>query len=208
MEDEKCLLNTYSNDFYLKETRKENFCFFQSNLNELIVKFGGDGTTTLKQSVVTRWLSLFTCIESVYLNYDAVLLALENRRSTKYLNDLTKYNLLDVLLLLAPLNAALQAIQIDEAPSLHLVIPFHQKLSSDYSTHSKLLSTARKKYPTVFQSSFAYEYLSNESNGMYFEWHYVFLHRIFCMSLHFKSKLLLLHRTFLILSLNPRVNDP
>ena len=148
--------------------KKLSDLIFQSNLNELIVKFGGDGTTTLKQSVITRWLSLFSCIESVYLNYDAVLLALENRRMTKYLNDLTKYNLLDVLLLLAPLNAAVQAIQIDTAPSLHLVVPFYQKLLNDYSTHSKLVSTAKKKYPAIFHTSFACEYLSNESTGAYF----------------------------------------
>lgn len=83
--------------------------------------------------------------------------------------------MLDVLLLLAPLNAALQAIQIDAAPSLHLVVPFYQKLASDYNTHSKLVSTAKKKYPKIFQTSFACEYLSNESNGMYFVCHYVFL---------------------------------
>ncbi|CAF1585414.1 unnamed protein product, partial [Didymodactylos carnosus] len=63
------------------------------NLNELIVKLGDEGTTTSKQSVVTRWLSLFLCAESVYSNYDATLLALESRRTTKY-------NLIDLLLLL------------------------------------------------------------------------------------------------------------
>ncbi len=98
----------------------------------------------MKQSVVTRWLSLFSCAESVYMNYDATLLALENRRSTKYVNDLTKYNLLDLLLLLAPLNAALQGIQIDKSPSLHLVIPFYQKLLHDYSAYSTLVSSAKK----------------------------------------------------------------
>jgi hypothetical protein len=134
----------------------------------LIVKFGGQGSKALKQSVVTRWLSLFSCVESVYMNYDAVLLALENRRTIKYITDLTKYNLLDLLLLLAPLNAALQAIQIDEGPSIHLVVPFYQKLLNDYSTYSKLVSTAKKKYPTIFQTSFAVEYLSNESTGTSF----------------------------------------
>lgn len=133
----------------------------------MIIKLGGNTTTTLKQSVITRWLSLFSCIESVYLNYDAVLLALECRRTTKYLNDLTKYNMLDLLLLLAPLNAALQAIQIDETPSLHLVVPFYQKLLNDYGTYSKLVATAKKKYPEIFQTSFAGEYLANESIGMY-----------------------------------------
>jgi hypothetical protein len=78
------------------------------------------------------------------MNYDATLLALENRRSTKYVNDLTKYNLLDLLLLLAPLNAALQGIQIDKSPSLHLVIPFYQKLLHDYSAYSTLVSSAKK----------------------------------------------------------------
>ena len=99
----------------------------------------------MKQSAVTRWLSLFSYAESVYSNYDAVLLALENRRTTKYTNDLTKHNLVNLLLLLAPLNAALEAIQTDEAPSLHLVIPFYQKLLHDYGTHSKLVSSSKKE---------------------------------------------------------------
>ena len=122
----------------------------------------------MKQSVVTRWLSLFSCAESVYSNYDAMLLALESRRTTKYINDLTKYNLIDLLLLLGPLNAALEAIQTDERPSLHLVIPFYQKLLHDYSTHSKLVSSAKKKYPLIFQSSYVNDYLLTESSGMYF----------------------------------------
>jgi hypothetical protein len=104
----------------------------------------------------------------VYSNYDAVLLALDSRRKTKYINDLTKYHMLDLLLLLAPLNAALQAIQIDEGPSLHLVIPFYQKLLHDYSTYSKLVSSAKKKYPSIFQTSFAADYLLTESSGKYF----------------------------------------
>ncbi|CAF3326372.1 unnamed protein product [Rotaria sp. Silwood2] len=137
-----------------------------TNVNELIVKLGGDGTKTLKQSVVTRWLSLFTCIESVYSNYDAIILALESRRATKYINDLTKYNLIDVLLLLAPLNAALQAIQMDEMPSIHLVIPFYQKLMNDYSSFSKLFTSAKKRYPDIFQTSFVCDYLVNEPHGM------------------------------------------
>ena len=74
-----------------------------------------------------------------------MLLALESRRTTKYINDLTKYNLIDLLLLLAPLNAALEAIQIDATPSLYLIIPFYQKLLHDYSTHSKLVSSSQKR---------------------------------------------------------------
>ncbi|CAF1433590.1 unnamed protein product [Rotaria sordida] len=133
-----------------------------------LVQLGTDGTTTLKQSVVTRWLSLFVCAESVYCNFDAILLALETRRTTRYVNDLTKYNLIDLLLLLAPLNAALHAIQTDQTPSLHLVIPFYQKLLHDYSTHSKLVSSSKKKYPSIFQSSFVADYLLNESSGVRF----------------------------------------
>ncbi|CAF4794284.1 unnamed protein product [Rotaria sp. Silwood1] len=139
-----------------------------SNLNELIVQLGGEGTKTLKQSVVTRWLSLFACVESVYINYDATLLALETRRATKYINDLTKYYLIDVLILLIPLNAALESIQIDEGPSLHLVIPFYQKLLNDYSSYSKLIASAKKKKPSLFQSSFVLDYLSTESSGVEF----------------------------------------
>ena len=137
-------------------------------MNELLVKLGGEGTITLKQSVVTRWLSLFSCAESVCSNYDAVLLALETRRTTKYINDLTKHNLIDLLLLLAPLNAALEVIQTDEAPSLHLVVPFYQKLLHYYSTHSKLVSSAKKKYSLIFQRSYVNDYLLAESSGMYF----------------------------------------
>ena len=137
-------------------------------MNELIVKLGGEGTTTLKHSVVTGWLSLFSCAESVYSNYDAVLLALESHRTTKYITDLTKHNLIDLLLLLASLNAVLEAIQTDEPPSLHLVIPFYQKLLHDYSTHSKLVSSAKKKYSLIFQSSYVNDYLLTESSGMYF----------------------------------------
>ncbi|CAF1299499.1 unnamed protein product [Rotaria sordida] len=140
-----------------------------TNLNELIVKFGGDGTKTLKQSVITRWLSLFICVESVYSNYDATLLALESRRATKYMNDLTKYSLIDLLLLLAPINAALQAIQTDETPSLHLVVPFYQKLLHDYSSYSKLVASAKKRYPAIFLNSYVAEYLSTEPRGVYFE---------------------------------------
>lgn len=132
------------------------------------MKFGNGKTTTLKKSVDTRWLSLFSCIESIYCNFDAMLLALENRRSTKYISDLTKYNLIDLLLLLAPLNAALCAIQTDEMPSLHLVIPFYQKLLNDYSTYSKLVSSAKKKYPLIFETPFAIDYILNESSGMHF----------------------------------------
>ncbi|CAF2223410.1 unnamed protein product [Rotaria magnacalcarata] len=121
----------------------------QANLNELIVKLGGEETTTLKQSVVTRWLSLFGCVESVYSNYDAILLVLEIRRTTKYINDLTKYNLIDLLLLLAPLNAALQAIQTDE-----------------YIFEISVIG--KKKYPLIFQSSFATDYLLFESGGVEF----------------------------------------
>ena len=98
----------------------------------------------MKQSITTRWLSLFACAESVYFNYDSIKLALETRHVTRYLNDLTKYNLIDVLLLLAPLNAALQAIQTDEKPSLHLVIPFYQKLLNVCGTYSKLVLSAKK----------------------------------------------------------------
>ncbi|CAF3221229.1 unnamed protein product, partial [Rotaria sp. Silwood2] len=134
----------------------------------LIVQLDTNGTTTLKQSVVTRWLSLFVCSESIYCNFDAILLVLETRRATRYVNDLTKYNLIDLLLLLAPLNAALHAIQTDQTPSLHLVIPFYQKLLDDESTYSKLVSSAKKKYPSIFQSSFVADYLLNESSGMYF----------------------------------------
>ncbi|CAF1049622.1 unnamed protein product [Adineta steineri] len=139
-----------------------------SNLNELIVKLGGEGTTTLKQSVVTRWLSLFTCVESVYLNYDATLLALEHRRATKYLNELSKNNLIDLLLLLTPLHVALQSIQIDMAPSLHLVVPFYQKLLNDYGSYSKLVASAKKKKPSLFQNSFVSDHLLTESSGVQF----------------------------------------
>ncbi|CAF3044110.1 unnamed protein product [Rotaria sp. Silwood2] len=140
------LWETIDIDFMnLDQGAYEDRKFEHSNLNELIVKLGGEGTTTLKQSVVTRWLSLFSCAESVYNNYDAVLLALESRRATRYIDNLTKYNLIDLLLLLAPLNAALQAIQTDETPSLHLVVPFYQKLLDNYSTYSKLVSSAKKK---------------------------------------------------------------
>ncbi|CAF4342887.1 unnamed protein product [Rotaria sp. Silwood2] len=139
-----------------------------SNLSELIVQLDTNGTTTLKQSVVTRWLSLFVCAESIYCNFDAILLVLETRRATRYVNDLTKYNLIDLLLLLAPLNAALHAIQTDQTPSLHLVIPFYQKLLDDDSTYSKLVSSAKKKYPSIFQSSFVADYLLNESSGVRF----------------------------------------
>ncbi|CAM4815329.1 unnamed protein product [Rotaria magnacalcarata] len=121
----------------------------QANLNELIVILGGEETTTLKQSVVTRWLSLFGCVESVYSNYDTILLVLEIRRTTKYINDLTKYNLIDLLLLLAPLNAALQAIQTDE-----------------YIFEISVIG--KKKYPLIFQSSFATDYLLFESGGVEF----------------------------------------
>ena len=48
------------------------------------MKSDGDGTKTLKQSIMIRQSSLFTCIESVYSNYDAIVLALESRRCTKY----------------------------------------------------------------------------------------------------------------------------
>ncbi|CAF1591790.1 unnamed protein product [Rotaria magnacalcarata] len=140
----------------------------QSSMNELIVKLGDKETTTLKQSVDTRWLSLFACIESVYCNFDAIALALESRRATKYIMDLTKSQLIDLLLLLAPLNAALHSIQTDETPSLHLVIPFCQKLLQDYSTYSRLVSSAKKKYPLIFNSSFVADYLLNESNGVQF----------------------------------------
>ncbi|CAF1525859.1 unnamed protein product [Rotaria sordida] len=126
----------------------------QTNLNELIVKFGGDGTKTLKQSVITRWLSLFICVESVYSNYDATLLALESRRATKYMNDLTKYSLIDLLLLLAPINAALQAIQTDETPSLHLLF--------------EISCISKKKYPAIFLNSYVAEYLSTEPRGVEF----------------------------------------
>ncbi|CAF4498504.1 unnamed protein product [Rotaria sp. Silwood2] len=121
----------------------------KTNLNELIVKLGGDDTKTLKQSVTTRWLSLFICVESVYSNYDATLLALESRRTTKYMNDLRKNSLIDLLLLLAPINAALQAIQTDETPSLHLL---HQQ----------------KKYSKIFQNSCVAEYLLAEPSGVQF----------------------------------------
>ncbi|CAF1628626.1 unnamed protein product [Rotaria magnacalcarata] len=120
-----------------------------ANLNELIVILGGEETTTLKQSVVTRWLSLFGCVESVYSNYDTILLVLEIRRTTKYINDLTKYNLIDLLLLLAPLNAALQAIQTDE-----------------YIFEISVIG--KKKYPLIFQSSFATDYLLFEYGGVEF----------------------------------------
>ena len=136
------------------------------------MKLGGDGTKTLKQSTVTRWLSLFTCIELVYSNYEAIVLALESCRATKYINDLTKYNLIDLLLLLAPLNAALQAIQIDEVPSIHLVILFYQELMNNYSCFSKLFASAKKHYPAIFISSFVHDYLINEPNGMYFVYQY------------------------------------
>lgn len=135
-------------------------------MNELILKIG-DGNTTLKQSVITRWLSLFVCVESVYTNYDTLLLALEARRSTQYIVELTKFNLIDLLLLLAPLNAALHSIQIDEKPSLHLVVPFYQKLLNDYSDYSKLVSSAKKKYPSIFQTAVVCDYLMNESHGKY-----------------------------------------
>ncbi|CAF1266528.1 unnamed protein product [Adineta ricciae] len=140
----------------------------KSNLNELIVKLGDEGTTTLKQSVPTRWLSLFTCAESVYSNFDTIILALENHRATKYMNDLTKYNLLDILLLLAPLHSALGAIQTDETPSLHLVVPFYQKLLRDYGSYYKLLLSAKKKFPSIFQTSFAVDYLVTEPSGVEF----------------------------------------
>ena len=100
-------------------------------MNELLVKLGGEGTTTLKQSVVTCWLSLFSCAQSMYSNYDALLLALESGRTAIYINDLTKHNRIDLLLLSVPLNAALEAIQTDKASPLHLVIPFYQKLLHD-----------------------------------------------------------------------------
>ena len=103
----------------------------------------------------------------MYFNYDSIKLALETRHATGYLNDLTIYNLINVLLLLAPLNAALQAIQTDEKPSLHLVIPFYQKLLNDYGTYSKLVVSA-KKYPVIFKNSFVADYLLTESSGMYF----------------------------------------
>lgn len=154
------------------------------------MKLGGDGTTTLKQSVDTRWLSLFVCVESVYCNFDAILLALENRRATRYVNDLTKYNLIDLLLLLVPLNAALYAIQADAIPSLHLVIPFYQKLLHDYSTYSKLISSAKKKYAPIFNSSFVADYLLNESSGMYFISGHLFVNNYFAnipQSWHYSS---------------------
>jgi hypothetical protein len=147
------------------------------------VKLGGEEGTTLKQSVVTRWLSLFLCVQSVYSNYDAILLALESRRTTKYVHDLTKYNLIDVLLLLAPLNAALDAIQIDKSPSLHLVIPFYRKLFHDYSSYSKLVASAKKKYPLIFQTSFVADYLLTESSGMYFSYDCVMVHKYFVNTL-------------------------
>ncbi|CAF2126891.1 unnamed protein product [Rotaria magnacalcarata] len=103
------------------------------------------------------------------LAYTCVLVfALKSRRATKYIMDLTKSQLIDLLLLLAPLNAALHSIQTDETPSLHLVIPFCQKLLQDYSTYSKLVSSAKKKYPLIFNSSFVADYLLNESSGVQF----------------------------------------
>ncbi|CAF2470757.1 unnamed protein product [Rotaria sp. Silwood2] len=151
------------------EDRKFEHVCLRTRINGkfITVKLGGEGTTTLKQSVVTRWLSLFSCAESVYNNYDAVLLALESRRATRYIDNLTKYNLIDLLLLLAPLNAALQAIQTDETPSLHLVVPFYQKLLDNYSTYSKLVSSAKKKYPSIFQSSLIADYLLTESDEFF-----------------------------------------
>jgi len=104
----------------------------------------------------------------VFSNYDAILLALESRCTTKYINNLTKYNLIDLLILLAPLNAALEAIQTDKVPSLHLVVPFYQKILDDYSSYSKLIGSAKQKYPSIFQSSFVADYLLTESSGRYF----------------------------------------
>ncbi len=47
----------------------------------------------------------------------------------------------------------------DEGPSLHLVIPFYQKLLNDYSSYSKLIASTKKKKPSLFQNSFVLYYL-------------------------------------------------
>ncbi|CAF1087117.1 unnamed protein product [Rotaria magnacalcarata] len=118
------------------------------------------------------------------LAYTCVLVfALKSRRATKYIMDLTKSQLIDLLLLLAPLNAALHSIQTDETPSLHLVIPFCQKLLQDYSTYSKLVSSAKKKYPLIFNSSFVADYLLNESSGMYFTCDHLLINSYFITTL-------------------------
>ena len=87
-------------------------------------------STSLKLNVDSRWNSIHDMLESISINFHKCEDLLLNRNETRYLNDLNRKLILDLVKFLSLFKTASEQLSADSSPTLHLVVPWFSKLKS------------------------------------------------------------------------------
>ena len=99
--------------------------FKKCELNHLL-------STTLKQKCDTRWNSIFEMIHSIDINFKQIEdVLLERKESADYLDKLDRFLLKSISEVLCSFKRASERLSMDEVPTLHLVLPWINKLKSN-----------------------------------------------------------------------------
>ncbi len=98
--------------------------FKRCELNHLL-------SLTLKQQCQTRWNSVYDMLNSIDVNFKSIEdILLERKEYSDYLDKIDHVLLKNVNDILAFFKKASEQLSMDEAPTLHLVLPWINKLKS------------------------------------------------------------------------------
>lgn len=126
-------------------------------------------TTTLKQSVVTRWNSVLTMLESIKDNMAELQLMASNvsalnRGVARCVLDINEALLGEIIDVLSPFDRATRILSSDTKPTLHLVLPTRCKLAqevgvaeSDSSEIKELKTILMKMLDSKFPITLAHQ---------------------------------------------------
>lgn len=121
-------------------------------------------STTLKQSVSTRWNSTFFMLKSICDNLEQ-LKTMTDRPLQKHLLDLNEELLKDAIMVLEHVDVATRLLLSDQWPTIHMVLAVRHRLLSNIAVADEDVETIKCLKSLLIQLLDSY-YVINDFHGI------------------------------------------